>query len=271
MSETSRLVLAHSPLPEHETIRLLALATGSTSLQIRLGIELTPMELRAFEELSARRRGGEPLQYIEGSVPFGPVIVSVDERVLVPRPETEELFEIVSAMSPPEVVVDLCTGSGNLALALASTFSHATVLATDISSDAVAVATDNARRAGLDVTVLVGDLFDPLPPHLRGQVDLIVANPPYLAEREYADLPEDVRREPMLALVAGPTGLEVIERIAARAPSWLRPGGTIVCEVSEFHAPEAAEAFCDLDPVVKRDLGGKHRFIIGHRSSEVAG
>lgn len=271
MTESSRLVLADSALPEHEAIRLLALVTGLSPVQIRLGIEVSASEARAFDEVSARRRGGEPLQYIEGSVPFGPVIVSVDERVLVPRPETEELFEIVSALPPPDVIVDLCTGSGNLAIALASTFGDATVLATDISTGAAALATENAHHAGLDVEVLVGDLFDPLPKRLMGQVDLIVANPPYLAEREYADLPCDVRREPTLALIAGPTGLEIIDRIAAGASSWLRPGGTIACEISEFHATEAADAFADLHPEVIHDLSGKPRFIVGHRSSELAG
>lgn len=270
MTEPSRLVLAHSALPEHEAVRLLAIATGASPVQLRLGIEVSEAEARAFEEMSARRLGGEPLQYIEGSVPFGPVIVSVDERVLVPRSETEELFEIVSALPAPSIVVDLCTGSGNLALAISSTFGDATVLATDISPGAATVAAENARRAGLDVRVLVGDLFDPIPKRLMGQIDLIVANPPYLAEREYADLPPDVRREPTLALIAGPTGLEIIERIAAGASSWLRPGGTIACEISEFHATEAAEAFAELQPEVITDLSGKPRFIVGRRSPERA-
>ena len=186
-------------IPPHELSRLEAVAGPSKPL----------------EDLVARRLGGEPLQYIEGTAPFGPLDLLVDERVLVPRPETEGLYEIATKMvRNPEVIVDLCTGSGALALALKRAFPTAAVFATDISEEAIEVATQNKYRNQLDVYLAVGNLFDPLPAALLGEVDLLVANPPYVAEHEFESLPDDVKREPRIALVAGPTGLEVIREIA---------------------------------------------------------
>lgn len=234
-------------IPPHELSRLEAIAGPSKPL----------------EELVARRLGGEPLQYIEGSAPFGPLDLLVDPRVMVPRPETEGLFEIASRMvRNPEVIVDLCTGSGALALALKREFPSAAVFATDISEDAVEVAAANKRRNNLDVYLAVGDLFDPLPAALLGEVDLLVANPPYVSEGEAAALPDDVRREPRLALIAGPTGLEVIEGIGAGASAWLRPGGVMVCEIGETQSAAASSCFVGLPTVVRKDLSGRERYIV---------
>ncbi len=264
-TDSSTLLRSVPDLPDHEVRRLLEAATGRHWTDLLLGTDLTTGELEAFHGFVERRRSGEPLQYIEGTVPFGPIEVAVDPRVLVPRPETEQLYEIAcDAVEDPLVIVDICTGSGNLAIALKHTFPSATVYATDISPDAVDLARDNARDAGLDVTVLGGDLFDPLPDHLRGRIDLIVSNPPYLAAAELADLPIDVRdHEPTVALVAGPVGDEVLARIAAAALEWLRPGGVIICEISEFHGPTVAGHFASLDGEIRRDLSGKERFVIG--------
>jgi len=252
-------------LPAHEARRLLEAATGRHWTQLIIGVELTTGEVEAFRALVERRRSGEPLQYIEGVVPFGPIEVAVDHRVLIPRPETEQLFELAcDAVENPQVIVDLCTGSGNLALALKHSFRTASVYATDLSPDAIDVARHNATENGLDVTFLEGDLFEPLPGHLKGRVDLIVSNPPYIADHEIPDLPVDVRdHEPRMALVAGPSGDEVLRRIAATAPDWLKPGGTVICEISEFHAGKVAEHFADLDGTIQTDLSGKERFVIG--------
>ena len=265
MMDSAALLRSASDLPDHETRRLLEAATGRHWTDLLLGVDLTTGEVEVFRGFVERRRSGEPLQYIEGTVPFGPIEVAVDPRVLVPRPETEQLYEIAcDIVEDPMVIVDLCTGSGNLAIALKYTFPSATVYATDISSDAVGLARENARDAGLDVTILHGDLFDPLPDHLRGRIDLIVSNPPYLAAAELADLPNDVRdHEPTVALVAGPAGDEVLARIADAASEWLRPGGVIVCEISEFHGPAVADQFASLDGEIKQDLFGKERFVIG--------
>ncbi len=235
-------------LPPHEMSRLEAIAEGD------------PASLR---DLMARRADGEPLQYIEGSAAFGPIEVKVDDRVLVPRPETEGIYEMATRMvRHPEVIVDLCTGSGALALALKHAFPGATVFATDISQDAIDLANENRDRIGLDVYLAVGDLFDPLPASLLGEVDLLVANPPYVAKSEFDSLPADVRREPEVALISGPTGLEHIERIGAGAARWLRPGGVVICEIGERQGVSAATSFADLPAVIRKDLAGRDRYVV---------
>jgi len=234
-------------IPEHERARLEAVAGADAPL----------------EELIARRLGGEPLQYIEGSAAFGPLDLMIDDRVLIPRPETEGMFELATRLvRSPEIVVDLCTGSGALALALKNRFPAAAVFATDISVDAIEVATDNRYRTGLQVYLAEGNLFDPLPTAILGTVDLIVTNPPYVAEVDFDRLPADVQREPKVALVAGPTGLEVIQRIGASAAAWLRPGGVIICEIGERQGVSATSSFLDLPAVVRQDLTGRDRYIV---------
>lgn len=234
-------------IPPHELSRLEAIAGPSQPL----------------EDLVARRLGGEPLQYIEGSAPFGPLDLLVDQRVLVPRPETEGLFEIaVRMVRNPKVIVDLCTGTGALALALKQTFPSAAVFATDISEEAIDVATENRHRNRLDVYLGIGDLFDPLPASLLGEVDLLVVNPPYVSEAEFETLPEDVKREPRIALVAGRTGLEVIREIGGSVSQWLRPGGVVVCEIGERQGIPATNSFLDLPTVIRKDLSGRDRYIV---------
>lgn len=234
-------------IPPHELSRLEAIAGPSKPL----------------EDLVARRLDGEPLQYIEGSAPFGPLDLVVDKRVLVPRPETEGLFEIATKMvRNPEVIVDLCTGSGALALALKQVFPSAAVFASDVSEEAIEVAAENKHRNRLDIYLAVGDLFDPLPASLLGEVDLLVANPPYVSESQFEDLPDDVKREPKVALVAGRTGLEVIQQIGASASRWLRPGGVLVCEIGETQGNSASSSFLELPTVVRKDLSGRDRYVV---------
>ncbi len=234
-------------IPPHELTRLEAIAGPSKPL----------------EDLVARRLGGEPLQYIEGTAAFGPLDLLVDERVLVPRPETEGLFEIASKMvRNPEVIVDLCTGSGALALALKNEFPSAAVFATDVSEAAIEVALENRHRNRLDIYLAEGDLFDPLPASILGEVDLLVSNPPYVSEVEFDSLPEDVKREPRIALVAGRTGLEVIQAIGASASQWLRPGGVLVCEIGEKQGVSASSSFLDLPTVIRKDLSGRDRYVV---------
>lgn len=235
-------------LPDHELRRLEAVA----------GLNGT------IEDLIRRRLDGEPLQYIEGTTQFGPLELVVDRRVLIPRPETETLFEIASKMVRlPEVIIDLCTGSGALALALKQRFPAAAVFATDISTDAIEVAAENMARTDTSIYLADGDLFDPLPTSLIGEVDLIVANPPYVSEAEFASLPDDVKREPRVALVSGRSGLEIIERIGASASQWLRPGGVVICEIGEKQGIAAASSFPDIPVVIRQDLNGRDRYVLG--------
>ena len=260
------IIAAHSDLPEHEAIRLVMAATGRNRSDVVVGCDVTDDEVARYESFVDRRLAGEPLQYIEGTVDFGPVEIVVDPRVLVPRPETEYILtQAIAAVDVPAVIVDLCTGSGNLALGLAATFPQADVFAVELSQDAAAVASHNIQRTGLDVEVLIGDLFDPLPESIRGHIDLLVSNPPYLARSEAVDLPVDVLAEPLMALVAGDRGDEIVERIAHGATEWLAPGGVVVCEISEFASRRSASHFVNLDGVVHQDLTGRDRFVIGQR------
>lgn len=235
-----------SRLPSHERKRLQAL-TGVDS-----------------QELARRRLEGEPLQYLEGSAPFADFDVVVDERVLVPRPETEGLYELAArVVDEPSAIVDLGTGSGVLAIALARKFPEAAVHGVDSSESALELGRHNARRLGAGVTFHHGDLFHPLPPELLGHVDLVVSNPPYVAEEEWAGLPVDVQSEPRQALVAGPRGTEVLERIAARAGDWLAPGGWVVCEMGETQGEAVRAAFSIIGRAeVRSDLSGRPRYVV---------
>ncbi|HVR32654.1 MAG TPA: peptide chain release factor N(5)-glutamine methyltransferase [Acidimicrobiia bacterium] len=237
-----------SGLPEHELRRLRAVAADDG-------------ELAGFV---ARRVGGEPLQYIEGSAPFGPFDLVVDDRVLVPRPETEGLWELAASLvDDPRVVVDLCTGSGAVAIALASSFPGARVVGTDLSGAALDVARMNGATHAPAVEWSQGDLFGALDSALAGRIDLVVSNPPYVAAAEWAGLPDDVRREPHVALVAGPTGFEVLARIATESVAWLAPGGLVVCEIGETQGAEAAEIFAAFGSIrIVADLSGRDRYLV---------
>ena len=239
-------------------MRLLAAVTGREPGHVRGGLILTAAERRRYEVLAARRLSGEPLQYLEGTVAFGPVELRVDERVLIPRPETEHLLELVERAPAPALIVDLCTGSGALALALKKTFPSARVVGTDLSAAALDVARANSVGNRLVVDWYEGDLFDSLPRAIAGTVDLLVANPPYIADGEWPGLPLDVRKEPRLALVAGPTGLEASERILAGLPHWMAPTGQAWIEVGEHQARSLAERF---GARVVPDQYGRDRFL----------
>ena len=265
----ARSLIDDSGIPEHEAVRLLARASGLHRSEILLDVGIDGAGVAAFASYVARRRDGEPLQYIEGDVPFGGATIAVDERVLIPRPETEEMLYLALARVPaPSTVIDLCTGSGNLAVAIALAAPDAEVFATDVSEAAVEVARSNAVANGAPISILCGNLFDPLPESIRGSVDLVVANPPYLSDGELSQVDAEVLREPHGALSAGPEGDEVLRAIGAEAASWLAPGGTLVCEVSEFRAHEAPALFAGLDCHVEVDMYGKPRFVIGTRGPE---
>jgi release factor glutamine methyltransferase len=240
-------------LPAHELRRLEAVAGGD------------PVWLA---DLVRRRIEGVPLQYLEGTAAFGPLELTVDERVLIPRPETEQLWELARTLvGDPKVVIDLGTGSGALAIGLARAFPGARVLGVDVSGEALAVAAINGRALAPAVEWRCGDLFEGLPVALAGTVDLLVSNPPYVAEADWAVLPEDVRHEPYGALVAGPTGTEILDRIAGAASRWLSPDGWVVCEIGETQGSHVGACFAEhlVAVEVRRDLAGRDRFVIGRR------
>jgi release factor glutamine methyltransferase len=259
-------------LPPHEIERLKMAATGRSRADLLLDPALGPAEEARLDTLIGRRLAGEPLQHLEGQVPFGPIEVKVDRRALIPRPETEQLWEEAAAAlgeaGPGTPIVDLGTGSGVLALALKRVFPAASVYATDLSTEALDLARENAAANGLEVAFLHGDLFDPLPRSLHGRVELIVVNPPYLSEEEWEQLPDEIRRhEPREALVAGPAGTEVLARIADQAHWWLGIGGWVLCEIGETQGEEALGLFGAYEREVRPDLAGRPRFLAARKGS----
>ncbi len=229
-------------------------------------------------DMIERRAAGEPLQYVLGSWGFRTVDLLVDKRVLIPRPETElvveraveVLDELRAVGRPPWVAVDLGTGSGAIALSLAAESRVTAVWATERSAEALAVARANLAglggRAGTRVRFAEGSWFDPLPVALRGQVSLVVSNPPYVSEQEFAALDDEVRLfEPKEALVPGPTGTEAIAQVLSEAPRWLRRPGAAVLEVPPHSAQEAAALAEEsgFDTVeVEPDLAGRPRALV---------
>jgi len=221
-----------------------------------------------------RRERGEPLQYVLGIWSFRNLELVVDRRVLIPRPETEVVVEVALAelarLAPEQpLVADLGTGSGAIALAVAMEVPKARVWGTDRSPDALAVARANlaglGSRVAPRVRLATGDWFAALPTDLRGRVDLVVSNPPYVGAGE--DLPADVADwEPAGALVAGPTGLEDVARIVAEAPAWLRRPGALVIEIAPHQAADAVALSrrAGFDEVeVHPDLVGRLRALVG--------
>jgi len=234
-----------------------------------------------LEAMIERRRQGEPLQYVAGAWGFRHLDLMVDDRVLIPRPETEVLVDVAlaelrrlraeRAHRRPLVVVDLGTGSGAIALSLAleapPVAGPVEVWATDFSSAALEVAAANlaglAGAAATRVRLARGDWWDALPAEMAGRVDLVVSNPPYVAEADEVEA-EVSAWEPPSALWSGPTGLEDTARILAGAPAWLGPPASVVVEIASQRAAESvalAETH-GFETEVRPDLTGRLRVLI---------
>jgi release factor glutamine methyltransferase len=234
---------------------------------------------RYFDDMVRRRAAGEPLQYVLGRWPFRQLELLVDRCVLIPRPETEQVVEVAldelawvsgfAGVEPP-VVVDLGTGSGAIALSIAAEGSPGAVWATDVSDAALAVA--RANLAGLGgsraprVRMVPGSWWDALPEELRGQVSLVVSNPPYVTTEEMASLPSVVADwEPELALHGGRLGLDAIETIVTGSADWLARPGSLVVELAPQQAA-AAEALAHgvgFDETrLEKDLAGRDRALV---------
>jgi release factor glutamine methyltransferase len=257
-----------SPSARLDADLLLAHALGVERLALYTGVErpLTPAELQRARDLVARRGRREPVAYITGERAFRRLRVEVGPEVLVPRPETEVLVDwALDAAAPGAAVLDWGTGSGAVALALADEGPALRVTALERSPSALARARANGEGLGLEVEWLVSDGFAAVAG--RG-FDVVAANPPYLSPAGLEAAPPELRFEPREALVAGPTGLEAVERLAAEAPAHLEPGGALLVEVGEGQA-EAAEAALragGLERVGHRaDLAGIVRVVGGRR------
>jgi len=249
---TAEILLAH------------ALSCDRVRLYLDFDKPLGAPELAAFRDLVRRRAAGEPTAWLTGRREFLGHAFRVDPRVLVPRPETELVAEAAIALLPPNgALLDLCTGSGCIAISAALARPDARVVATEISPEALLVARENAAALGARVELLEGDLDGPVAAGER--FDVVVSNPPYVPSAEIEGLSREVRREPRMALDGGADGLDVVRRIVSCAPSRLRPDGLLLIEMHETHAAQLP-ALCLAagfgEAVVHRDLAALPRWVV---------
>lgn len=257
---------------------LLAHVLKCTRTQLYMAFDkpLAETELAGYRALIKRRLAGENVSYLLGEQEFWGLPFTVDENVLVPRPDTETVIEVARATrldrAAPCRVLDLCTGSGAIAIALAKELPAARIVATDVSAPAAAIARKNAERNGVAdrVEVREGDLFAPV---AGEQFDLITANPPYIATKVIATLSTEVRREPTLALDGGADGLVFYDRICAAAAAHLAAGGALVLEhgydqADAVHARFVAAGFTKVTLV--HDLGKNPRVTWGTAPSRAS-
>jgi release factor glutamine methyltransferase len=252
-----------SPRVDAELLLAHVLGTTRSGLRADGRRELDPEQHATFAALLARRATREPLAYVLGDWGFRRLALKVDRRVLVPRPETEIVVERclarLAGLDAPRVL-DVGTGSGAIALAIADEHRGARVTGMDASADALEVARENAARTGLDVELVEGDLFAGLP---AGMWHLVVSNPPYVLPADIETLEPEVRDwEPRAALV----GEGATEAVAENARAVLRPGGALVLEVADGSAERIAKLLGDLgyvDITTTRDLAGRERVLEG--------
>jgi release factor glutamine methyltransferase len=227
---------------------------------------LTEAELGPLRELVRRRGHGEPLQHLLGTVEFAGQTFLCDKRALVPRPETEQLVELLKSKieNRESKILDVGTGSGVIALSLATLFPKCAITATDISEDALALARENAERLGL--TSRVEFIGSNLLLYVNHVYDLIVANLPYVAEPDRETLSREVRRDPEIALFGGERGDEIVRKLIETAPSHLAPGGLLALEVGIGQADQLAAFMAEKkyqDIKKERDYAGVIRFLFG--------
>jgi len=279
-AEAERALAAVSASPAIDARRIVERASGYSGAEYLLGLDelATERGVHFFDLMLERRMHGEPLQYVVGAWGFRHLDLLVDGRVLIPRPETEMVVEFalteLDAMRADDrsrtlVAVDLGTGSGAIGLSIAQERERVEVWLTDASTDALDVARANLAGLGRAATRVAiapaGEWFAALPIELRGRIDLIVSNPPYVAEDD--ELPAEVRDwEPASALFSGAEGLDDLRIIVATAPSWLAPGGALVVELAPMQAAAVASLFGDagfIDVRIHTDLSGRERCVLG--------
>ncbi len=251
---TAELLLAH------------ALRCDRVRLYLDFDKPLGDPELATYRELVRRRAEGEPTAYLTGVREFYGRRFEVTPAVLIPRPETELVVEAALAALPEGGrALDLCTGSGAIGITLALERPGAQVVATDLSPEAVAVATRNAASLGARLELRAGDLWDAVPAGAR--FDLVVSNPPYVPSGELPGLSREVRREPCIALDGGADGLSLLRRIVAGAPERLAAGGACVLEMHESHVKQLPRLCLEAGfqrAEARRDLAGLPRYVVAH-------
>jgi len=252
--------------PRLNAEHLLAHVLGRKRIELYLEFErtLTESELAPLRHLVKRRSEGEPLQHLLGTTEFCGLTFLCDKRAMVPRPETEELVELVeSKIENRELkIVDVGTGSGVIALTLAVKFPEAEILAVDISDDALALAQENAARVKLAdrVRFLKSNLLE----NVEGCFDVIVANLPYISIQDRQSLSREVLHDPEVALFASAQGDELVRELIAQAPSQLRPGGMLALEIGIGQSEALLSALAEKnyrDISFKNDYSGVKRFL----------
>ena len=253
--------------PRLNAEHLLGHVLGRTRMELYLDFERTlgESELAPLRELIRRRGEGEPLQHLLGTIEFCGHTFLCDKRAMVPRPETEELVELLKSQipNPKSQILDVGTGSGVIALSLAVKFPEAEVLAADISEDALALARENAERLGLSARVQFrkSNLLD----GVDGSFDLIVANLPYIPRKDRQSLAREVLHDPEVALFAGESGDELVRELIEQAPAHLKPGGLLALEVGIAQAAFLTgllrkKNYHDIES--KNDYSGVNRFLL---------
>jgi len=252
--------------PRLNAEHLLAHVLGRKRIELYLDFErkLTETELGPLRELVKRRSEGEPLQHLLGAVEFCGLTFLCDKRAMVPRPETEELVELVQSAirDPRSAILDVGTGSGVIALSLAEKYPEASIVAIDVSDDALALAQENAVR--LDLSSRVRFLKSRLLENVEGAFDLIVANLPYISTQDRHTLSREVLHDPEIALFAGRRGDELVRELIDEAPTRLRPGGMLALEIGLGQSEALLSALTEKnyrDICAKNDYNGVKRFL----------
>jgi len=261
--------------PRLEAELLLSHVLGCNRIQLIIDRDrpLENQELSAYRALVSRRRNHEPIAYLRGEREFYGHVFEVDARVLIPRPDTETLVEVALDRTRDRHMfgrmVDVCTGSGNVAISFAKERSTWQVLGTDVSPEAIRVASRNAVRLGVawNTAFSTGDLLAPV--RQMGPLDLVTANPPYIPSAEVDQLPADIRNhEPRLALDGGADGLDLVRRLIAEAAACLGADGVLAMEIACDQGPRVVEQMQHAgwtDVRVAQDLGKRDRVVSGIR------
>lgn len=260
-----RLILEKNGVEKREARLLLAHVLGVKHEELLLR-DLQSIEegkLQSFFELIEKRANGEPYAYLVGYQEFMKLKFRVNQNVLIPRADTECLVQKVLEIMPDRIL-DVCTGSGCIAVSLAKYLKSAKVMAVDISKEAIEVAIENAVLNQVEVEFRVSDLFE----NVEGEFEAIVSNPPYIPSRVIEELQPEVQKEPLLALDGGEDGFVFYRKIAQEAKRFLKPRGYLIVEIGFNQAGEVRNIFEKNDygkiEVVK-DLGGNDRVVIGEK------
>ena len=269
-SATQRLTAAGSDEPQANAEWLLACVLNVTRTWILAHPDYTPneTELDLYEKYITRKADGEPLSHIVGYQPFCGMDILVSPDVLTPRPETEELVDLVTALYDKKqsyAFLDMCTGSGCIACALAKRFPRAQIMAVDISEKALAIAHQNIQKFRLfeQVHLLQSDLWE----GVQGAFDLIIANPPYIPTEIVNTLTREVLREPRLALDGGQDGLDIVRGMCSVAGDYLNAGGWLALELCKGQAAAVARGLNEIGwrASVKKDIVGIERFVLAQK------